>query len=657
MAGTRDDEQWASVVIPAHNEEQALPRLLVSLLEQELKRLHLEVIVVVNGSSDGTAAAARRYNSAFAACGHQLNVVEISTASKACALNEGDRHVSSFPRLYLDADILLSRNAIWRTAEELGRASTPLLAAPRIDMAGAANRAVRSYSRVWSRLPYTRSHVPGVGFYAVNEAGRHRWWRFPTRMGADDKFVRLHFGSDETVAIDDAFFVVFLPERLAELFRIRGRWTSLNREIARHCPRLHRRDNSRWRSSLRYVAINVSLWPDVPAFLAVWSGGWALSLLRTAGIGERWSRATSSTARTTQHSRAPMLALIEPSATPQPIDISARKRNLHVVVVTYNSIAVAPRCIESLLRSEGMDEIRITIVDNASDDGCAEALVQMFPDVEVLSNDQNLGFAAAVNQAFVHTTSHWLAIINPDVEVRRETIADCISYLEKNTDVGCCGVPAVHADGTVNDRSFFMRPTLWSEITLSFAAHQIARSSRFLNPEQYVAYRPSKAPVEVDAIAGCFTVLDRDLFQHLRGFDECYFLCGEDFDLGARAIEAGARPVMLPVHPILHLSEGSFFTRADARVAYLRGRAQYQRRWWSARGAAVAGAIRASAVLARLAALWTLRSARVREFKTIWARREQWGGAGAVVSPLQLGGVSASNIDPATRQPLSSDLW
>jgi N-acetylglucosaminyl-diphospho-decaprenol L-rhamnosyltransferase len=628
MAGTWGDEQWASVVIPAHNEENALPRLLESVLQQELRRLHLEVIVVVNGSTDGTAAAARAYVAGFVARGHHLQIMEISTASKACALNEGDRNVTSFPRLYLDADILLSPNAIWRTVEELGRRETPLLAAPRIHIADSANRAVRSYARVWSRLPYIRSRVPGVGFYAVNETGRRRWWRFPTRMGADDKFVRLHFLSDETLAIDDAFFVMFFPERLAELFRVRGRWISLNREIARHCPRLHRGDDSRWRSSLRHVATNVSIWPDVPAFLAVWSGGWALSLLRTAGIGQRWSRATSSPIRTTGRFEAPALASVEPSARPELVKTLGRKRSLHVVVVTYNSAAVAPRCIESLLGSRGIDEIRVTIVDNASVDGCPETLTKMFPHIKVIANDHNLGFAAAVNRGFRHTTGRWLAIVNPDVEVRPETFAACITHLEENIDTGCCGVPAIHADGTVNDRSFFMRPTVWSEIALSLATQQIAPASRFLNPEQYLAHRSSKAPLEIDILAGCFTIVDQELFQHLGGFDERYFLCGEDFDFSARAMEAGAAPTVLSVQPILHQSEGSFETRADARVAYLRGRAQYQCRWWSTRGAAVASAIRASAILARLAALWTLRSTRVQEFKTIWACRDQWGGAG-----------------------------
>jgi N-acetylglucosaminyl-diphospho-decaprenol L-rhamnosyltransferase len=629
MAETGMDERRVSVVVPAHNEEQALPRLLESLLGQELTGVHLEVIVVVNGSADQTAAAARAYVVRFAARGHQLDVVEMATASKACALNEGDGSATSFPRLYLDADILLSPNAIRRTVEELTAVSTPLLAAPRIHVAENAARAVRSYSRIWSRLPYIRSHVPGVGFYAVNEAGRQRWWRFPTRMGADDKFVRLHFSSDETVAIDDASFMVFLPERLSELLRVRGRWTSFNREIAHHCPRLQRHDDSRWISSLRYIATNTSTWPDVPAFVAVWSVGWVLSLLRSAGIGQGWSRATSSPMRAPPHFPAPALGSIGPSERPRPVKTSVReRRSLHVVVVTYNSIAVAPRCTERLLESRGIDEMRITIVDNASDDGGAEALAEIFPDVEVIANDLNLGFAAAVNQAFTNTTSRWLAIVNPDVEVRPETIAACVAHLEKHSAVGYCGVPAVHTDGKVNDRSFFMRPTLWSEISLSLAAHRIAPASRLLNPEQYIAYRPSKAPLDVDVIAGCFTVLDRGLFQHLRGFDECHFLCGEDFDLGARAVEAGAAPAVVPVHPILHQSEASFGTRAYARVAYLRGRAEYQRRWWPARRVAVAGAIRAFAVLARLVTLWILRSARVDEFTTIWACREQWGAPG-----------------------------
>ncbi len=97
------------------------------------------------------------------------------------------------------------------------------------------------------------------------------------RVGADDKFVRLHFTEAEAVTIDDALFTVFLPENMPELIRVRARWNQLNRQIVRHCPGLLRHDGSRWSSSARHVIRNRSSWPDVPAFVAVWAAGWLYS--------------------------------------------------------------------------------------------------------------------------------------------------------------------------------------------------------------------------------------------------------------------------------------------------------------------------------------------------------------------------------------------
>jgi N-acetylglucosaminyl-diphospho-decaprenol L-rhamnosyltransferase len=628
--GERAVGEWAaSVVIPAHNEEFALPRLLEALLEQELGGLRLEVAVVVNGSTDATAIVASHLVDRFATDGHRLAVTEIPTASKAEALNRGDREVTAFPRLYLDADIRLSPNAIRRTIEELASTDSPMLAAPRVQVADSGSPITRRYGRVWSELPYLRSHVPGVGFYAVNEAGRRRWWRFPTRIGADDKFVRLHFGQDESLVIEDASFTVFLPEQLGELLRVRGRWTSLNREIVRHCPGLHQRDDSRWMSSARHLANNSEAWPDVPAFLAVWSCAWGFSLLRTAGVGQRWSRASSSPMRTRVDTSDG--GLPSPAAPTSVSSANGRARlptpparTVHAVIVTYNSSDTAPRCIERLLASEGLDELRVTVVDNASPDGGAPALAARYPELEVVTNEVNVGFSAAVNQAVADSDSQWIAVINPDVEIHVDTLAASLDHLERHPAVGSCGVPAVHSDGSVNDRSFFMRPTGWSEITLALGTHRLAPASRLLNPEQSLAHQHSDAPRGVDVIAGCFNVLDRELFEHLRGYDEDYFLCGEDFDLSVRAVQAGAAPEVVPLPPILHHSEGSFSSSADARVAYLRGRAQYQRRWWPPRRAAFAGLIRRGSILGRLIVLRLVRSGRGDDLAHLWARREEW---------------------------------
>lgn len=298
---------WSgSLVIPAHQEAHALPRLLASLLDQDLAGLTLEVAVVVNGSTDRTARAARAYVDRFAERGHRLAVVELSAASKAAALNAGDGAVSSFPRLYLDADIGLSPNAVRRTIEVLSRISSPMLAAPRIRVAQNSALTAQRYGRVWAQLPYVRSHVPGVGFYAVNASGRGRWCRFPTRVGGDDKFVRLHFARHEALLIEDASFTVFLPTRLTELVRVRARWTSFNRHIATHYPRLHQGDRPRWLSSARHIVTTPSTWRDAPTFLAVWSAAWALSRLPTMGRDLRWPRAESSPMRAPHGFQDPM---------------------------------------------------------------------------------------------------------------------------------------------------------------------------------------------------------------------------------------------------------------------------------------------------------------------------------------------------------------
>jgi hypothetical protein len=617
------------VIIPVHDEEVALPRLLTAMLAQELGDCRLQVVVVVNGSTDATATVALEYSDSFAADGHQLVVVEIANASKATALNEGDRHTSVFPRLYLDADIVLSPTAIRRTIEVLSSSSEPRLAAPQVKIAESAMATARRYGRLWVQLPYVRSHVPGVGFYAVNASGRARWWRFPTRVGADDKFVRLHFARDEAVVIKDASFTVYLPERFGELLRVRGRWNTLNRQIVRNCPGLDRLDRSRWASTAFFIATTTSSWPDIPAFIGVWFAGWGLSLLsRLSRSAESWSRADSSPMRMPV-SRSSLGAPSSPCReagmpTLPPMAAEASERTVHAVVVSFNSLATITQCVDRLLASIGLDQLRITIVDNASIDGSPDLIASTYPGIELIANSINIGFGAAVNQAVSGSTSRWIATINPDVEVRPDTISMSVEHLELNPDVGSCGVRAVHDDGGVHDGSFSMRPTGWSEITRAVGAHRLAPASRLFNPEQCIAHLPSNNPIGVDVVAGSFNVIDADLFRHLGGYDEHYFPCGQDVDLGVRAVEAGAAPEIVAARPILHRSNGSFASSADARVAYLRGRAQFEHRWWPHHRAAFGQTVRVAALLCRIGLLGACRSERRSEFAQIWARRAEW---------------------------------
>lgn len=610
----------ASIVIPAHNEAIALPRLLSALCGQDVGGRRLQVVVAVNGSTDATAAVAQGQVELFAAAGHQLIVAETAIASKAAALNLGDDLASAFPRLYLDADVALSPTAIRRTIEVLEASAEPRLAAPRIQVGECSSGAAAGYGRIWSQLPYVRSHVPGVGFYAVNRAGRERWWRFPIRVGADDKFVRLHFTEAEAVTIDDASFTVFLPENMPELIRVRARWNHLNRQIVRHCPGLLRQDGSRWFSSARHVIRNRSSWPDALAFITVWAAGWVYSSMPGRTMGKEWARAESSRARRPLADEQFATGPRSPAA--EPIHERVDHRSVHVIVVMSGSVDTIANCLIGIIGSQGLADLRITVVDGPSGDGLSPVRSR-FPAVEVVPGSRNVGRAAVVNRVVLSSTSRWIALIDPDVEVAPDTLAAALDHLSGHPAVGSCGVHSVDADGRADDRSYRMRPSIWSEIATATGLDRVAPWSRIFDPEHHHARRATPGALDVDAVSGSFHVIDRRLFVHLGGYDE-HFACWWDLDLGIRALEAGAAPQVVTAAIVRPCRDASSSAVAQAAVDEFRGRAEFQARWWPAGRAAVARAARTCGLLGRRCLAHAVRSNSRAILDQVWSKRSEW---------------------------------
>lgn len=205
----------ASVVIPAHNEQRVLGRLLDSLLHGTRDGLHgtpdgdLEIVVVPNGCTDGTADLALSY-------GPAVRVIESPIAGKGHALNVGDRAATVFPRFYVDADVVLSHEDIRRTALAMAE-SGALAAAPRLHAdLDHASWAVRAWFRVWMRLPYQNDAMIGAGVYALSREGRARFERFPELID-DDLFVHRLFERSERLSVPDASFTIRPPATLSAL--------------------------------------------------------------------------------------------------------------------------------------------------------------------------------------------------------------------------------------------------------------------------------------------------------------------------------------------------------------------------------------------------------------------------------------------------------
>jgi cellulose synthase/poly-beta-1,6-N-acetylglucosamine synthase-like glycosyltransferase len=260
------------VVVPARDEAAVIASCLASLIEQRCD-VSLRIVVVVNGTTDATADIARALAPQARESGHTLVVHEIAQASKCAALNEGDLLVTSTDadliRLYVDADVVLSPDAVAAVVAAFDDDPTVLMASPPIVLERSTTCLTRAYASVWSALPYVRSRVMGAGFYAVAPAGRTRWETFPELL-SDDKFVRLHFAADEQRITAHGHISVRLPARLRDLVRVRSRWIRGNRQLRAMFPELADRDGGRLLPAVVFVAARPGLWPGAAGFAIVY---------------------------------------------------------------------------------------------------------------------------------------------------------------------------------------------------------------------------------------------------------------------------------------------------------------------------------------------------------------------------------------------------
>jgi glycosyltransferase involved in cell wall biosynthesis len=196
-----------SVVIPAHNEATVIGQ---SLAKLQRDAGAVDITVIPNGCSDDTAHVARTAG---------VKVVEITTPSKAAALNAGDAVAEGFPRIYLDADIAVPAGGLKRMACVFGRPGSPLAAVParQLDLSGRP-LAVRAYFAINSRLPAIQSGLLGRGMITLSQEGRSRFAEFPL-MVADDLFLDSLFSETEKCTVESVVVTVATPLRTRDLVR------------------------------------------------------------------------------------------------------------------------------------------------------------------------------------------------------------------------------------------------------------------------------------------------------------------------------------------------------------------------------------------------------------------------------------------------------
>lgn len=242
-------------------------------------------------------------------------------------------------------------------------------------------------------------------------------------------------------------------------------------------------------------------------------------------------------------------------------------RSIHVIIVTYNTRDEVLACLASLGQAPPDSVERVTVVDNASNDGTRDALRAARPDVDVLALDRNAGFGAANNAAARRSTSEYLLFLNSDTIVPAGAI-DLLHRRLRERGAVAAGPRLIGADGRP-EVSFGSMLSPWTEAMQLWRQRRAAGSSEAAR--RYVRELTGSERT-VDWVSGACLLVERNAFNGAGGFDERYFMYEEDVDLCAALRAKGRTILFTPAAEITHLRG-----RSMARAAASAGPSHYDR--------------------------------------------------------------------------------
>ncbi len=584
------------VVIPAGGDAGLLQRCLVALL-CDRAGVDLCVIVVANGPAQSqNQASAQSLSTAFEREHQTLIVVTNPCPGKAAALNRGDRERRGGAVLYLDADTIILPGTLAAIVASLAT-DEPLLVAPPMVLIWPQGKLEQAFVRVWPHLSGMANDVVGAGVYATNAAGRRRWTEFPP-IAADDLFVRSRFSRSERKLLAAGGFLFNLP-RGADLLRAKRRWDHGNRTLAQ--LRDVQLGNLPVRSSLARLGDVARLWREGPAL--------ACFLLFTLA------------ARLSRSEKDGSAAWIAPRAQPFTA-IPTRRPHVGICIVTHNNDDVIGACLASL--KSRWSHLSIRIEDNASMDGTIDGIRQTEPRAKIRTNTVNRGYAVSANRlaADFGEEVDYLLLVNPDVELAPDAVDQLIAVSLASEKEAIIGGRMMRHDGSMDFTCCLAEPSLRQSVAFAFGLRRWLGCG-WLDPDALGGWRRTGIRA-VPVLTGAMLLINRRLWERVGGFDEQYFLYGEDVDLCIRAKKLLGATLFTGFARYVHRGGASSATEAQRWLAILRGRVSlYRQHLPLLRGS-----------LARLLLLWgvalramaeTCGLARAGKWRDLLRQRDLWG--------------------------------
>jgi GT2 family glycosyltransferase len=224
---------------------------------------------------------------------------------------------------------------------------------------------------------------------------------------------------------------------------------------------------------------------------------------------------------------------------------------LSIIIVNYNVKYFLEHCLLSVIKACKNIDAEILVVDNNSTDGSKEYVETKFKTVRFFWNKENVGFGKANNFALPFAKGEHILFLNPDTIVPEDCFTNCLSFFETHKDCGALGVRMIDGAGNFLKESKRSLPTPAAGFFKMIGLAEIFPSSKFF-AQYYAGHLPEKENNKVDVLAGAFMMLSKKAIALTNGFDESFFMYGEDIDLSYRIQKAGLQNYYLGNTTIIH---------------------------------------------------------------------------------------------------------
>lgn len=237
--------------------------------------------------------------------------------------------------------------------------------------------------------------------------------------------------------------------------------------------------------------------------------------------------------------------------------------DLSIVILSFNTRELLRAALTSVFKSLlGHYQIEVIVCDNASTDGSTSMVKKDFPQVTIVDNGSNLGFAAGNNPGIKRARGRYVLLLNSDTQVSPTALAQMLDFMDKNPLVGAATCKLVLTDGSMDPACHRGFPTPWAALTYFLGWERLFPRSRWFGG-YHQGYKDLTQVHEIDVISGAFFLVRREVVSQVGLLDEDYYFYGEDMDWAFRIRKAGWKIMFNPRGVVLHHKKQSGRAHSD----------------------------------------------------------------------------------------------